>query len=63
MELEKRDPELVYRVELEEMKQAEKDGRMEDVEKHREAAAAARSCLPQFNLEGLWVGKYVIFIL
>lgn len=56
-ELEQRDPEIVYKVELEYVMQAEQDGRLEDAERHRETAMAARSCLPQFNLEGLWVGK------
>lgn len=56
-ELEQRDPELVYKVELEHLKQAQQDGRTEDAQEHQEAAMAARSCLPQFNLEGLWVGK------
>jgi len=56
-ELEQRDPEIVYKIELEYMMQAEQDGRDADAEMHREAAMAARSCLPQFNLEGLWVGK------
>jgi len=55
--LEKRDPEIVYKIEMEDMMEAERDGRMEDAEKHGQAAMAARSCLPQFNLEGLWVGK------
>lgn len=33
-------------------------GRLEDVKAARKLAEEARSCLPQFNLEGLWVGKY-----
>jgi hypothetical protein len=57
-ELEQKDPEIVYKVELDYMTEAEQDGRLEDAERHRETAMAARSCLPQFNLEGLWVGKY-----
>lgn len=56
-ECENRDPELVYRVQLEEAMAAEVEGRMEHAKKHKDAALAARSCLPQFNLEGLWVGK------
>lgn len=55
--LEQRDPELVYKTKLEDMLQAEQEGRVEEALKHREAAMAARSMLPQFNLEGLWVGK------
>lgn len=57
-EAERRDPELAYQLALAEVKLAEREGRTADAEKHRETAEAARSCLPQFNLEGLWVGKY-----
>jgi Cyclin D1 binding domain len=55
---EQRDPELVYMRELADMEQATLDGRAADANSHREKAIAARSCLPQFNLDGLWVGKY-----
>ena len=57
-ELEQRDPELVYMLELSAAQEATRDGRHEDAEEHQEKAMAARSCLPQFNLSGLWVGKY-----
>jgi hypothetical protein len=53
-----RDPELVYRIAVGELEQAEREGRIEDAKRHRARAMAARSCLPQFNLDGLWVGKY-----
>jgi len=56
--IEKRDPELVYMVSVAEMDRAQREGRTRDIEMHRKRAAAARSCLPQFNLDGLWVGKY-----
>lgn len=55
---EQRDPEIVYKMELENAIEAKREGRMEDAAKHHETAMQARSCLPQFNLEGLWVGKY-----
>lgn len=55
---EQRDPELVYMLELADMQDAQQEGRMKDAAKHREKALAARSCLPHFNLEGLWIGKY-----
>lgn len=58
LKAEARDPELMYGLETRKMKKAEKEGRKEDAEKHREEAAAARTCLPHLNLEGLWVGKY-----
>lgn len=57
-EIEKLDPELVYMIELAELDQAAGEGRHEDAKKHQSKALAARSCLPQFNLEGLWIGKY-----
>jgi hypothetical protein len=57
-EAERRDPELAYKLALAEVKLAEREGRTDDAKQHQETANAARSCLPQFNLEGLWVGKY-----
>lgn len=55
---ESQDPELNYKLELEAMHNAQREGRTKDAELHSKKAVAARSCLPQFNLEGLWVGKY-----
>lgn len=55
--LEEQDPELVYKMELQKMKRARNDGRDEDAEHHGRNAMAARSQLPQYNLDGLWVGK------
>lgn len=57
-QVESKDPELVYMLELAEVEMATREGRMEDAAAHRDAAMEARSCLPHFNLEGLWVGKY-----
>mmetsp|Transcript_52940 Transcript_52940/g.128407 ORF Transcript_52940/g.128407 Transcript_52940/m.128407 type:complete len:442 (-) Transcript_52940:141-1466(-) len=57
-EAEKQDPEIVYKMELLRMRQAKSEGRDDDAREHGEKAFAARSCLPQFGLEGLWVGKY-----
>jgi hypothetical protein len=54
---ESRDPELVYKIQLEAMIEAHQRGHSEDEMSHKEQALNARSCLPQFNLEGLWVGK------
>lgn len=56
-EVEQHDPELVYFLELNELQEAKIDGRMDDAERHGTNAMAARSCLPAYNLEGLWVGK------
>jgi hypothetical protein len=56
-EVERQDPELVYRLELERLRKAQSEGRTSDAERHSKNAMAARSCLPQYNLDGLWVGK------
>lgn len=55
--LELQDPELVYRLELEALHDAKREGRDKDARKHGRNAYDARSCLPQYNLDGLWVGK------
>jgi hypothetical protein len=52
------DAEFVYIVSLERMELAQQEGRFQDAEKFRYLAYDARAVLPQFNLEGLWVGKY-----
>ena len=54
---EQQDPELVYKLEMEQLKKAQMEGRESDAERHSRNAYAARSCLPQYNLDGLWVGK------
>jgi hypothetical protein len=51
------DAEFVYVVSLELMKRAEAEGRTEDAEQCRQGAMEARRALPQFKLDGLWVGK------
>ncbi|GKY92551.1 hypothetical protein MPSEU_000225400 [Mayamaea pseudoterrestris] len=53
--MEAQDPELVYKLELSDAKEAISK---RDKERHEAKAVAARSCLPQFQLDGLWVGKY-----
>jgi hypothetical protein len=52
------DPEYVYMTALENMENAEADGNQEEVEEYRQEAIMARTCLPQFQLSGLHVGKY-----
>ena len=52
------DAEFVYTVSLERKELAEQDGNMFDAQRFHELAMEARSALPQFDLEGLWVGKY-----
>jgi len=55
---ERKDPELVYMIELYDLQEAMNEGRLADALDHQRKAEAARSCLPQYNLDGLWVGKY-----
>jgi len=57
-QIEHQDPDLVYKVELEKLHKASSEGRENDARRHSMVASAARSVLPQFNLDGLWVGKY-----
>eukprot|EP00339_Tiarina_fusa_P023018 CAMPEP_0117030960 /NCGR_PEP_ID=MMETSP0472-20121206/22306_1 /TAXON_ID=693140 ORGANISM="Tiarina fusus, Strain LIS" /NCGR_SAMPLE_ID=MMETSP0472 /ASSEMBLY_ACC=CAM_ASM_000603 /LENGTH=351 /DNA_ID=CAMNT_0004739183 /DNA_START=205 /DNA_END=1260 /DNA_ORIENTATION=- len=58
MQAQQVDAEFVYTVALERQEIAEKRGQFQEAEKRRQQALEARSALPQFNLEGLWVGKY-----
>jgi len=55
--IENQDPDLVYKIQLQKMQQARSEGREDDARHHNNIAMAARNNLPQFNLEGLWVGK------
>lgn len=55
---ESRDPELVYALAVAELEQAIKAGRGKEVGQLKAKTESARACLPQFNLEGLWVGRY-----
>lgn len=52
------DPEYMYKVSLERMAAAERLGLTDEAEVHRKQAMFAKQAIPQFNLEGLWVGKY-----
>jgi hypothetical protein len=56
-QLEAQDPELVYKMELLKMNQAIRNERDDDAARHSRNAMEARSQLPHYNLEGLWVGK------
>ena len=51
------DAEHVYALKLEESKEAQRLGLIEEAEEIYKEAMEARSLLPQYNLEGLWVGK------
>jgi hypothetical protein len=55
--VEAQDPELVYKLELQNLRKAKNEGRIPEAEGHSRKAMDARSCLPQYNLDGLWVGK------
>jgi Cyclin D1 binding domain len=52
------DGEFMYQVSLERMEAASQAGLQVEAEKYRKEAQEARASLPQFQLEGLWVGKY-----
>lgn len=52
------DAEFIYHVALERMEAATNAGLLMEAEKYRKEAQNARKALPQFNLDGLWVGKY-----
>jgi hypothetical protein len=52
------DAEFVYTVSLEREELAHKAGNVLEANRFHERAMEARSALPQFQLEGLWVGKY-----
>jgi hypothetical protein len=56
-QIEHQDPDLVYKVELEKLQKASSEGREDDARRHSMIASAARNNLPQYNLDGLWVGK------
>jgi hypothetical protein len=52
------DAEFIYTISKERQVTAQEEGRFQEAEKHRQKAIEARNALPQFGLEGLWVGKY-----
>jgi hypothetical protein len=56
-QIQQQDPEIVYKMEMEKLQLAQREGRHADARRNSRNANNARSCLPQFNLEGLWVGK------
>jgi hypothetical protein len=56
-QVQQQDPEIVYKMEVEQLILAKREGRDADARRHSRKAYNARSCLPQFNLEGLWIGK------
>ena len=52
------DAEFVYTVSLERQQLAQQAGDLFAAQRFHEKAMEARAALPQFQLEGLWVGKY-----
>jgi len=52
------DAEYVYASCLENAMEAQRMGLFDEAEELHQEAMEARNLLPQFNLEGLWVGKY-----
>lgn len=57
IEAQARDAEFAYTVSLDRLQAAERNGHPAEIERIRTEAMEARNSLPQFNLEGLWVGK------
>lgn len=52
------DAEYVYYISQLRAEKAEAEGDRKKAQQHRKQATRARSELPQFNLDGLWVGRY-----
>lgn len=52
------DAEFIYQVSYERMEAATRAGLLEEAETYRNDAMLARSALPQFNLGGLWIGRF-----
>lgn len=52
------DAEHVYVTNLEQAQISSTAGNDDEAREYMKEAMAARDCLPQFNLSGLWVGKY-----
>jgi len=52
------DAEFVYSVSIEREELALQSGNVIDAQRFHDQAVEARAALPQFQLEGLWVGKY-----
>lgn len=57
-EIEQKDANVVYGLELDAMDKALEEEREDDAREHRKKAKNAREQLIHFNYEGLWVGKY-----
>lgn len=58
IEMESRDADFVYQNEVQKMNRALREGNEQEADECREKALNARNFLPQFNFEGLWIGKY-----
>jgi len=58
LQLNGRDAEFVHAVSSELVERAQSAGHDELAKKHRTRVEEARSCIPQLNMHGLWVGKY-----
>jgi hypothetical protein len=52
------DAEFVYSTLTDRAEAAEQSGLHDEAAVYKDKAMAARKCLPQFDIEGLWVGKY-----
>jgi Cyclin D1 binding domain len=52
------DAEFIYQVSLERMEAASRAGLKDEAELYRQEALSARSALPQYNMGGLWIGRF-----
>jgi uncharacterized protein (DUF1499 family) len=52
------DAEFIYQVSYERMEAATRAGLLDEAETYRKEAMIARSALPQFNMGGLWIGRF-----
>jgi hypothetical protein len=59
LDAQQRDAEYMYAIWTERQEEAESQGRWDDAEEFGRNARHARQYLPQYQLDGLWVGKYV----
>eukprot|EP00549_Striatella_unipunctata_P023116 CAMPEP_0118681350 /NCGR_PEP_ID=MMETSP0800-20121206/4887_1 /TAXON_ID=210618 ORGANISM="Striatella unipunctata, Strain CCMP2910" /NCGR_SAMPLE_ID=MMETSP0800 /ASSEMBLY_ACC=CAM_ASM_000638 /LENGTH=340 /DNA_ID=CAMNT_0006577631 /DNA_START=177 /DNA_END=1199 /DNA_ORIENTATION=- len=53
-----KDPEYVYALSLEREAKARREGDIVQADFFKNEAKEARSCIPQLNLNGMWIGKY-----
>jgi Cyclin D1 binding domain len=58
LKIQQMDAEFIYQVSLERLEAASRAGLKVEAESYRQEALLARSALPQFNMGGLWIGRF-----